>query len=94
MKIHEKRTISPDKRNLPKDAQYKGSRKVVIQDISIDLKNVEFTLDKYYSSEEGKVYEGELPPEYKEVAMVQEFVHLLSIFIMRGEQPKMLSTGF
>ena len=66
----------------------------MIQDISIDLKNVEFTLDRYYSSEEGKVYEGELPPEYKGSSYGPGVRSLVSsIFIMREEQPKMLSTG-
>ncbi len=57
--------INVNKKTLPKDAQYKGTRDVVIQDINFSLANIKFVLHKYYSPTLGKTFEGELPPEYK-----------------------------
>jgi hypothetical protein len=65
IEIHNTKDKNIDKTDLPKDAQYKGSRDVVIQDINFDLNNTKFILHKYYSPSLGKTFEGELPPEYK-----------------------------
>ena len=65
LEAHEKRSVSPDKGSLPEDAQYKGSRRVIVQDVDFSVNNVEFTIHRYYSPHEGKTYEGELPPEYR-----------------------------
>lgn len=65
IEIHATKEKDVDKKDLPKDAQYKGSRNVVIQDINFSLNNTKFILHKYYSPSLGKVFEGELPPEYK-----------------------------
>ena len=65
IKVHKKIEIGLDKASLPDDAEYKGSRKVIIQDIDFNLHNTEFNLAKYYSPSEKITYEGELPPEYK-----------------------------
>ena len=62
--IHEHKSIYPDKTSLPKDAKYKGSRNVVIQDINFNLNNTRFSLHKYYSPSEGKTYEGKPPLAY------------------------------
>jgi len=48
---------------LPDDAQYKGYRKVVVQDIMIKTNNLEFKLERYYSPSEGKTYEASLPDD-------------------------------
>ena len=40
VEVHTKKIVSPDKQTLPKDAQYKGSRDVVIQDINFNLNNI------------------------------------------------------
>lgn len=58
-------TVEIDKSKLPKDAEYKGTREIVIQDIKFELDNVKFVIPVYYSPSEGKSYEGEIPPEYK-----------------------------
>jgi hypothetical protein len=47
--------------SLPYDAQYKGYRNVVVQDIVIKTNNIEFKLERYYSPSEGKAYEAPLP---------------------------------
>ena len=47
--------------SLPDDAQYKGYRNVVVQDIVIKTNNIEFKLERYYSPSEGKAYEAPMP---------------------------------
>ena len=47
--------------SLPDDAQYKGYRNVVVQDIVIKTNNIEFKLERYYSPSEEKAYEAPLP---------------------------------
>ena len=49
--------------SLPDDAQYKGYRNVVVQDIVIKTNNIEFKLERYYSPSEGKAYKA-LMPDY------------------------------
>ena len=46
---------------LPVDAQFKGYRSVVEQDIVIKTNNTEYKLKRYYSISEGKTYEASLP---------------------------------
>ncbi len=46
---------------LPYDAQHKGYRSVVTQDIVIKTNNIEFRLERYYSPSEKKTYEASLP---------------------------------
>jgi hypothetical protein len=50
---------------LPKDAEFKGYERTVIQDLVIQRDNVEFDREKYYSVSEGKTYLAPLPPEYE-----------------------------
>ena len=47
--------------SLPDDAQYKGYRNVVIQDIVIKTNNIEFKLERFYSPSETKAYEAPMP---------------------------------
>jgi len=65
IKITRTEKVEIDKSKLPEDAQNKGTREIVIQDISIDLDNIKFVIPVYYSPEEGKNYEGEIPSQYK-----------------------------
>lgn len=48
---------------LPPDAEYKGYRCVVVQNIKFVTDNVEYQLERYYSPSEKKTYEAELPEE-------------------------------
>ena len=50
-----------DKSILPPDANNKGYRTVVIQNIKFGTDNVEYKLERYYSKKEKKTYEAELP---------------------------------
>ena len=47
--------------SLPDDAQHKGYRKVIVQDIVIKTNNIEYQLERFYSPSEGKTYEAPLP---------------------------------
>jgi hypothetical protein len=50
-----------NKRNLPKDAEFKGYQDCVVQGISIKTDNVLYQREIYYSRSQKKTYLGELP---------------------------------
>jgi uncharacterized small protein (DUF1192 family)/transposase-like protein len=50
-----------DKKILPPDAKHNGYRTVVVQNIKFSTDNVEYKLERFYSSSENKLYEAELP---------------------------------
>ncbi len=50
---------------LPPDAEHKGYRPVIIQNIKFSTDNVEYQLERYYSASEKKIYEAELPHDIK-----------------------------
>ena len=60
VKIDDTKTIKYEG-TLPDDAQHKGYRSVVIQDIIITTNNIEFQLERFYSPSEGKTYEAPVP---------------------------------
>lgn len=64
VKIDDTKTIKYEG-TLPNDAEHKGYRSVVVQDITIKTNNIEFKLERYYSPSERKTYEASLP-EYVE----------------------------
>ncbi len=64
IKISRTQRCSIDRNNLPQDARYKGTRTVVIQDIKVELDNIAFEIERYYSASEAKTYEAELPTQY------------------------------
>lgn len=66
-----------DKSILPPDAEYKGYRTVVVQNIKFTTDNVEYKLEFYYSKSERKTYEAELPNDIR-----QEFGTELKAFIV------------
>lgn len=45
--------------------QYKGIRKVVVQDINFERNNICFELEKYYSKQDNKTIEADLPAGYE-----------------------------
>ena len=64
--------------DLPKDAKSVGHREVVIQEIVFKRRNIRFKLKRYYSKSLGKVFEGQIPEEFKG----REFGPQLISFIM------------
>ena len=54
-----------DKSKLPPDAQYKGSREIIIQDIKIGTDNIKIIIPRFYSPLQNETFEGEIPQEYR-----------------------------
>jgi 5-methylcytosine-specific restriction endonuclease McrA len=77
VKIDRIERIKVDKSTLPPDAKYKGYRSVVRQNIKFTTDNVEYRLERYYSSSERKLYEAELPEDVQN----REFGSELKAFI-------------
>ena len=54
-----------DKDKLPEDAEFKGYKRVIVQDIIIQTDNIEFKKEIYYSPSEKKTYIAPLPNGYE-----------------------------
>ena len=65
IKIHKTRICSLDKSLLPKDAQFKGYDRVLVQDIKFEAHNTLFMKEKYYSPSLKKAYLAPLPAGYE-----------------------------
>ncbi len=73
IKIDNTEFCKVDPNILPEDAQFKGYKSVIVQEISIETKNTEYKKEVYYSPSQGKTYiaklplgvEGEFGPELK-----------------------------
>jgi hypothetical protein len=65
IKTHDSRICYADKSLLPKDAQFKGYDRVVVQDIQFEAHNTLFLKEKYYSPSLSKSYLASLPPGYE-----------------------------
>lgn len=65
IKITRTECISVDRDHLPEDAEYKGKRSVVIQDIKIDPDNIRFEIERFYSRTLKQAIEGKIPVEYQ-----------------------------
>ncbi|MCL5413166.1 MAG: transposase, partial [Candidatus Marsarchaeota archaeon] len=59
--INRTETVEIDTRKLPKDAVFKGYRRVTVQELKFESDNVQFLIGRYYSKSKNKTYEGELP---------------------------------
>ena len=64
IKTHNSQICYIDKSLLPKDAQFKGYDRVVVQDIKFEAHNTLFLKEKYYSSSLNRSYLAPLPPGY------------------------------
>jgi len=77
IKTHDSQICYVDKSLLPKDAQFKGYDRVVVQDIKFEAHNTLFLKEKYYSPSLNKSYlaplplgyEGEFGPEVKSLSL-------------------------
>ncbi len=65
IKTHDTRVCYVDKSVLPKDAQFKGHDRVVVQDIKFEAHNTLFLKEKYYSPSLNKTFLAPLPPGYE-----------------------------
>ncbi len=102
--INRTETISVDKKNLPKDAVFKGYRKVTVQELKFATDNVQFLIARYYSASRNKTYEGDLPtwvdgefgPNVKSFVMTMYFrgrVTEPKITLMLNEMGILISEG-
>lgn len=84
-----------NKELLPEDARYKGTRRIVIQDLRIEPDNIEFELERYYSAWERKTYESRLPQGYEGSSFGPGIRHLVLALHYQGRMPqKLLQTFF
>lgn len=65
IKIDREERCPVDKDALPSDAEYKGTREVVIQNIIIKTDNVKFQIERWYSPSLKKYFEGKLPAGFQ-----------------------------
>ena len=79
---------------LPKNARYKGTRRIIIQDLRIEPDNVEFELERYYSAREKKTYESRLPPGYDGSSFGPGIRHLVLALHYQGRMPQKLLQTF
>ena len=61
IKIDREEICRVDKNIIPKDAQLKGYREYIVQDIIITTDNVKYKREIFYSPSTGKTYTGKLP---------------------------------
>lgn len=78
IKVDKKVKLEADKSVMPDDVQYKGSRKVIIQDIELKTNNTEFEIPRFYSPSNKKYYEPPLPEGFKG----HEFGPVLRSFVL------------
>jgi len=70
--------IRLDRSTLPPDAESKGYRSVIKQNIRFETDNVEYKLERFYSPIEKRTYEAELPEDVRD----SEFGSELKAFIV------------
>jgi len=65
IEITRRERLPVDRSTLPPDAQNKGTRSRVIQDISIQRDNIEFIIERFYSPSHKQTIESTLPENYR-----------------------------
>lgn len=65
LEVDEQVEIDVDKDDLPSDAKFIGKRKIIIQEMVIKRRNIEFIINRYWSKELNQVIEGKIPDEFK-----------------------------
>lgn len=65
IKVDRQEKLKIDKSTLPSDAEFKGHRSVIIQEIEFRTDNVEFLIPRYYSPSLKKYFEAPLPSGFK-----------------------------
>ena len=104
IKTHDTQVCYVDKSVLPKDAQFKGHERVIVQDVKFEAHNTSFLKEKYYSPSLKKTflaplpsgYEGEFGPQIKALALKLYFdsnVTQPRILDLFGDADVILSKG-
>jgi len=91
IEIDREEVLHVDPESLPEDAEFKGYKDIVVQDIEIRTDNVLFRKEKYYSASEHKTYLANLPPGYDgQYGPGIESLAIVMHFGMNMTQPKIL----
>ena len=64
IEVNREEVLTVNPAQLPADAEFKGYDDVIVQDIKIETDNVLFHKEKFYSKQENKAYQAELPRGY------------------------------
>ncbi|MCP4750057.1 MAG: hypothetical protein GY866_04140 [Proteobacteria bacterium] len=65
IEIHNEEIRKVDRKSLPEDAEFKGYKDVVVQDINLEAFNTKFPKEFFYSPSQKKCYTADLPTGYK-----------------------------
>ena len=65
IKIDREEVLTIDRAQLPADAEFKGYKDTVVQDVVIHTDNVLYRKEKFYSPGERRTYVAELPAGYR-----------------------------
>jgi hypothetical protein len=65
IKIDREEKCSVDRQEIPGDAEYKGTREVIVQNVVLKTDNVKFNIERWYSPSQKKYFEGKLPPGFQ-----------------------------
>jgi len=95
VKIDRTETIALNRDQLPSDAQHRGYREVVIQNIIFKTDNVCYRLERFYSESAGQFYEAKLSPGLQGQSYGPELEALVIMFyyelrVTEGKILKML----
>ena len=91
IKIDQVEVLSVDAHLLPEDAQFKGYKDVIVQDIAFLTHNIKFRKETYYSPTNKKTYLATLPPGYSGQFGPAVKAWILTLYYADGmSQPKIL----
>jgi hypothetical protein len=91
IEITREETLRINRAQLPPDAEFKGYETAVVQDLKIELDNVRFLKEKFYSAAEGKTYVAELPLGYQgEYGPGVKALAVVFYYASNMSQPKIL----
>lgn len=65
LEVDDIKRVKVDASLLTPNYQYKGIRKVIVQDINFERNNICFELEKYYSADDNQTIEADLPAGYE-----------------------------
>lgn len=65
IEVSRQEVVQVDPAQLPPDAEFKGYETTVVQDVRIEIDNVRFLKEKFYSPGAGKTYVAPLPAGYQ-----------------------------
>ena len=91
IKIDQVEVLRVDAHLLPEDAQFKGYKDVIVQDIAFLTHNIKFRKETYYSPTNKKTYLATLPPGYSGQFGPAVKAWILTLYYADGmSQPKIL----